>query len=528
MKAELWHHIRELHQDKRLSRRAIARRLGIHRRTVRKALNIPCPGPETRPRRGSIIDPYRGWLLGKLEQYPEITAKRLLEMLRERGYPGKYSTVRTCVAELRPRLKQAYFTLNFPPGECAQVDWGMWKGVDVVGGRRMISFFAMVLCHSRMLYVELFQGQAMEHWLTAHRHAFEAFGGVPRKVMVDNCKTAVITPASGGSDPVFNPTYLEFAGHYGFRPVACTVRRPNEKGRVEQAVGYVKSAFFAGRDPIAPEVLAPALSDWLETQANVRIHGTTRRRPVDLFTEVESEKLLPLPAGPHSCASIRPVMSNNRFRISVDTNRYSVPSRYASQRLGLHLYADRVAVYTPCGTLIADHPRSYGRHQDILNPDHERELALATRHRRDRRLLEHFLALGSAADAYLTALQDRRPDWRSHIRRINALAESYGRDRVARLLTDALEHNAFSSSYILNILEAVGRTPPEPGALHVTRRSDLLDLDLPKPDLTIYTEGTQNDDRPAEESPAETEHDLDDRKPRPRSGRSGTEESIDT
>ena len=492
MNAELWHRIRTLHDDEGLSIRAISRRLEVHRRTVREALRSARPSGSQRARRGSIVDPYRGWLLAKLSQFPELTAVRLFAMLRDQGYQGGYSLVKQCVADLRPRLKPAYLTLHFAPGECAQVDWGVWKALDVPGGRRRLSFFVMVLAHSRMMYAEFSFGQAMEHWLSAHRNAFEFFGGVPENVMVDNCKTAVITPGVSGYAPVFNPAYLDFSRHYGFRISPCNVRRPNEKGRVENGVGYIKTAFLAGREPAPVSALAPALAHWLETTANVRTHGATGRRPVDLFVENEREALGPLPAGPFDCCVTQPVVANNRFRITVDGNRYSVPSQYASRRLQLHTTADRIAVYTPEGALVADHPRCYGRRQDVLDPDHERDLRLRMHHSRDRRRIETFFALGTAAKAYLDGLREKRPNWRGHIDRINALAEIYGRDQVARLLADALEHHAFSSEYVLNILEARKRLRPEPGPLHVTRRKDLLDLKIPKPDLTVYDPRKRN------------------------------------
>ena len=137
--------------------------------------------------------------------------------------------------------------------------------------------------------------------------------------------------------------------------------------------------------------------------------------------------------------------------------------------------------------LLADHPRSYGRKQARLIPEHGRDLILATRHARDKRLLVSFLALGPASEHYLAALQERRPDWRSHLRRINALAEVYGRDETARIVADALEHNAFGSDYVQNILSFRARLRPEPGPLHVTRRQDLLELCLPEPNLDVYT-----------------------------------------
>jgi len=485
MRPQFWQEVHAL-RDEGLSVRAISRRLGVHRRTVRNTLRAVRPLSSEPARRGSIIDPYRGWVLAKLEQYPELTAKRILQMLRDRGYSGGYTTVKDCVAGLRPRLKPAYFTLKFLPGDCAQVDWGVWRGVDVQGGRRRISFFVMVLCYSRMMYVELSMSEASEHWLSAHRNAFSFLGGVPKQVTVDNCKTAVLTPAAGGESTVFNPTYLDFAAHYGFKPVACNVGRPNEKGRVENAVGYVKGSFLAGREPSSLPAMAPTLAEWLETVANVRTHGTTGRRPMDLFAEEERAALLPLPATAHHCAVMQPVVANNRFRVIVDTNRYSVPAAFASQRLTLGRYADRIVLYAKDGTLIADHPRCYHRRQDILKPEHERELILRTRHTRDRRLLERFFTLGSAAEPYLAGLREKRPDWKAHVRRINALGEIHGRDEVARLLADALEHRAFSSEYVLNILQARQRALPEPGPLHVTRRQDLLELDLPEPDLDIY------------------------------------------
>lgn len=485
MQPELWQQILTLHAELH-SVRAVADRLHVHRQTVRRALRSPRPPRRLAAPRGSLIDPYRGWLLAKLQQYPELTAVRLLQMLREQHYEGGYSVVKRCVAELRPRLLPAHFSPEFAPGECAQADWGCWRAVDVPGGRRRLSFFVMVLCHSRMLYAEFFYGEAMEHWLAAHRHALEFFGGAPAKVMVDNCRTAVAQPALGDQPTVFNTQYLDFAGHYGFRPVACTPRRPNQKGRVESAVGYLRTSFLVGREPAAIEALNAALANWRDTVANVRLHSTTGRRPTDLFAEAERAALRPLPAGPHPCTADRAVPVSSRFRVTVDTNLYSVPSSLASRKLSLRLAADRVSLFDEGNVLVADHPRSYGHRQRSVNPEHERELLLRTRHARDQQQLARFLALGSHAEPYLGALRERRPDWRSHLRRINALAEVHGRDQVARLLADACENHAFGAEYVLNILAARQRALPEPGPLHVTRREDLLELDLPEPDLDVY------------------------------------------
>jgi transposase len=486
MRRETWENANRLSAEG-LSIHAIARRLGVHRRTVRKALDSVQP-----PRRGggkprqSLLDPHRGWLLARLSQLPELTSAALHRQLAERGFTGSYSLVKSYVAELRPRSRKAYLSLCFAPGECAQVDWGEWKSLDVGHGKRRLSFFVMVLCHSRMLYAEFFLGQGLEFWLQAHRNAFEAFGGVPERIMVDNCKTAVLNPRRNGEPAQFNPAYEDFARHYGFRITACTPGRPNEKGRVENAVGYIKGDFLAARQDGRPEVLNPALFDWTGRVANQRIHGTTGRRPAELFAEEERNALRPLPAGPHECSTTRIVAANSRFRVHVDDNRYSVPSTMASRKLQVQLLVDRIVVRSLTGELLADHPRCFARKQDIVDPDHERALLAAMHFARDRDRLTHFLALGSDAEAYLAGLREKRPAWRKHVDRINALADIHGRDAIARALSDARSYDAFSADYVHNILEMRNREQPKIGHLHVTRREDLLQLRLPEPDLSIY------------------------------------------
>ena len=485
MDRHTWKQVHDLSAEG-LGMRAIARRLGVHRRTVRAALDAEHPPVRAGSSTGSIIDPYRGWLLARIEQYPELKATVLFRQLQERGYGGGYGLVKQCVAGLRPLTKAAYLTLTLEPGECAQVDWGVWKSIAVPGGHRRLSFFAMVLCHSRMLYAEFFPGESMEYWLQAHRNAFESFGGVPERVMVDNCKTAVLKPRRAGEPAQFNPVYEDFARHYGFGISACNPGRPNEKGRVENAVGYIKGSFLAGRESGLPEVLAPALSDWLANTANERIHGTTGKRPRELFEQTERQALRPLPAGAHDCGSVKTAVADSRFRVIVDDNRYSVPASSASRKVQVHRHAGRIAIRSMDGEMLADHPRNIGRKQEIADPDHERALVLKMRHARDRQRLSDFLTLGSDASGYLDALREKRPAWRSHVDRVNALVEVHGRDTVARALRDATECGAFSAEYIHNILEHRARAMPDPGPLHVTRREDLLDLKLPDPDLDIY------------------------------------------
>ena len=417
---------------------------------------------------------------------------------------ASYTILKDFVRQVRPPHRPAFLTLHFAPGECAQVDWGSAGAVTVGSTRRRLSFFAMVLCYSRMLYVEFTLAQSMEHFLACQEHAFEYFSSCPKAVMVDNLKSAVLSHPAGGP-VIYHPRYLDFARHYGFEIRACNVGAANEKGRVENGVGFVKRNFLSAlqADQFAP--LNPAVRHWLETVANVRLHGHTRKRPIDLF-KLERPALAPLSATPYDVGVNRTITASSQFRVLLDTNRYSVPSAYASRQLIMRVYPDRLVVYHQ-HKLIAEHPRSYDRHRDFLNLDHQSELLQQRKKGREQQLLMLLLRLCPRAEEYYHQLHARRINALHHIRKIVALSEIYGEEPVGRAIEDALQYQAFSCEYIANILEQRARKLPEPGALHLTRREDLLELDLPQPDLSIYEPNDQPDHR---EDP-----DHDEEKPHP-------------
>jgi hypothetical protein len=334
-----------------------------------------------------------------------------------------------------------------------------------------------------MMYVEFTVSQTMEHFLGCHQNAFDFFGAVPKKVMVDNLKSAVLKRIVG-QEPVFNPKYLAFAKHFGFTIAPCNVGRGNEKGRVENAVGYVKKNFLAGLDIPDFSALAPACQNWLDSIANVRVHGQTRQKPLDLFQK-EKPFLNSLPANPFDVASISQIRASSQFRITLDTNHYSVPAEYASNRLTLKAYPDRVCIYSD-GNLIARHARSYDRYQDFEDPDHPKELLRQRRKARDQKIFMRFLALSPRAEQYYRKLELRRMNPHHHVRKIVALSEIYHPDELRRAIEDAFSFEAFSSEYITNLLEQRSRSAPQPQALQLTRREDLLNIKLDQPDLTIY------------------------------------------
>jgi len=479
--------IRALRQEPKLTVSQIARQLQLDKKTVRYWLKHDYH-PALRPGRGSKLDPYKPRIRAWLEAH-DLSAQQVLQRLQAEGLDVRYTLVADYVRLVRPKPVQAFLSLQFAPGECLQVDWGSWGTLPIGSTRRRLSYFVGVLCFSRMLYVEFTLGQGQEHFLQCHDNAFRFFGGVPQSVMVDNCKTAVLSHPVG-QPAQLNPRYLDFANHYGFRIRACNVRKAHEKGRVENAVKFTQLNFLRGLELPPWAALNPAARHWLETIANVRVHGQTHQTPLELFTQ-EKLQLQPLPSHLYDVGTVRSLPVNSRFRVGFETNRYSVPAHLAGSTLVAKIYPERLGFYHQ-DQCVAEHVRSYDRHQDFERPDHARPLLEQRLKAREQQQLHRFLSLCPHAPEYYEQLRQRRLNARHHVQKILALLEIYGADKVIRALQDAHQYQAYSCEYVANILEQRARPLPEPGALHLTRSADLLELDLPEPDLSVYEPNAQS------------------------------------
>jgi transposase len=480
---ETYCQIRLFHQERGLTFSQIADELDLDPETVAKYARLTNFPRRGNPKRPSKLDAFKPMIARWLERHP-YSATQIFQRLREEGYTGGFTIVKTHVRAIRPVRHPAFLSLAFAPGEAAQVDWGFAGYIQLGATRRRLSFFVMVLCHSRMAYLEFTCGEALEHFLSCHRNALEFFGGSPGAILIDNLKTGVLRHLFG-ENTVFHPRYLDFAAHYGFQPRACNVRKANEKGRVEHFVGYTKRNFLAGLElPNSLDAMNVAGRHWLDTIANVREHRETRQSPTQLFAG-EKPVLHPLPPLPADTSVTRMVRVNNRCRIVLDTNRYSVPHLYASQRLTLKVFADRLCLYH-AHNLVASHPRCYERHRDFEDPDHVKDLLDQRRRARDAKWLLSFYALSPQAEYYHRQLITRSLNARIHVNKIVALADIYGAEKVALALDDAIECHAYSSQYIENILQQREHHTPQPGPLHLTRRTDLLELELSPADLSLY------------------------------------------
>lgn len=477
-----WQRIRHLGGEKGLTVPQIAEETGLDPKTVRRWLAMErFEARKPAVRRGKL-DPFKPRILRMLEAHPYTAAQVFAEIRRE-GYGGGRCILQEYVARVRPRKEEAFLSLRFAPGECAQVDWGEAGNVPVGDTRRRLSFFVMVLAHSRMMYLEFTLSQQAEYFLACHRRAFEFFGGVPRKVMVDNLKSAVLSHPPGGA-PAYHPRYLDLARHYGFEPRACNVRSPHEKGLVERAVGYVRDSLLNGLDLSAFPPLNPIARVWMDQTANVRVHRGLGKRPLDLFAE-EKAALRPLPAMPYDPAVDVPATASSQYRVTLDANRYSVPAEYAGRRLLLRKCPDFVRLYHD-GKCIAEHARSHERGRDVVLPEHERELLQRKRGAREQHALARLLRLCPDAETFVKGLQTRAPNPRNEILKTAALADLHGEDALRRAIEDAVELTAFRSEYVANLLHQRAKPLPEAGPLHLTRNEDLLGLTLPPPDISIY------------------------------------------
>src|ERR1700756_4165323 len=365
--------ILELHRQG-LKFAAIARQLGIDRKTVRKntsrGLEPPTYGP--RPRRQKSTDPFLSYLRQRLAAFPGLTAVRLWREMRERGYPGGYTAVKRAVRDIRPE-PIAPFEVRFetPPGEQAQVDLARFEVefVDEPGVTRIVWLFSMVLGYSRLIWARFIIHQDLQSVLRCHIAALEAIGGVPREILYDRMKTAVI-----GDDPdglvIYNRALLDLARHYGCQPRACRPYRAKTKGKVERPFRYIREDFFLGASFRNLEDLNRQLRHWLDTVANPRVHATTRRVVNEAFAE-ERTHLRSLPLTPFRAVLKLERRVSHEGMVSVAGNLYSVPDTTRRRILDIHVFADEIRIFEN-GAVVATHVPLEGRDQTRIDPAHRK------------------------------------------------------------------------------------------------------------------------------------------------------------
>jgi transposase len=484
-----WAEIRRLSHIEGMSQRAIVRRLGCCRLTVKKSLTMEQPPDETkRPARGSILDPYKSKINDLVAKYPELSAVRVLEEIRKgpNGYPGKVTLVRQYVGQIRPRRARVYQEVFYEPAQAMQVDWGTCGRIVIGGTTRTVSVFVAVLCYSRLCYIEFCLSQRKSEFYRSLVHAIEFFGGSPRQIIFDNLKAAVLN--GSGRYACLHPEFLSLCGHFYLEPIACTRRDPESKGVVEAKVRYVKRNALPGRDEelIEFENYVQLARTWRDEVANVRLHQTTKERPVDRFAK-ERELLRPLPSLAFDTDEIVTAFVNSHARIHFDGNRYSVPPQLARKTVVLRANRDHLRVISQ-GEQVACHARCYDRNQLIRLPDHELE-ALKMRSRvRAHDLEKAFDALGEEARKFHLELRRQPLKTTVHLRRLLNLVRLYGRRDVIAAVTLANEYHTYDAAYVETIVQQQRRQRelPSPTLVRPKREELIEETDLEEPDPATY------------------------------------------
>lgn len=428
---ELLSRARHLLEVERLSRRQIARSLGIARKTVNRLLGPPQP-TELRPR-PTLLGPYARLVAEWYQQHPRLRASQILQRLRSHGYAGGYTMVKLATREYRIKRRRAFHELIFLPGEEAQVDWMHCRQTFGV-----LYGFVYLLSWSRYLFVRFFPRCSMEFFLQGHLDAFAEIGGLARRHRYDNLKSVVITRYPL---PKFNAQFLDFARHYRFSVHPCTPGRPNEKGRVERAIRdlneFIRAETFTGADDLQRKTAL-----W-RCERNAREHRSTGRTPAAMLAE---ENLQPLPRIAYQPYRIVNAEVSSTGFVSFENNRYSVP--LAAGTCQIQVYPTRLQILLPGGKSVV-HERCFGRNHKAEHPLHRERLLSITPHFKLQRV--HQLMCGLDPDLARFLANTATPAHEAALVLFRLLKKTT-RPLLVAAVREAVRANVYKLEYLLDLL----------------------------------------------------------------------------
>jgi transposase len=453
----------------------IAKQLHVHYETVARVLaqaGLPPHGP---PARTSKIDPYLPFIRETLAKFPTLTASRLHGMVCERGYRGGQSHFRAVVACHRPRPPaEAYLRLRTLPGEQAQVDWGHFGHLVIGRARRSLMAFVAVLSFSRQIFLRFFFDARTENFLRGHVGAFGAWQGLPRVILYDNLRSAVLE--RHGDAIRFNPALLDFAAHYRFEPRPVAVARGNEKGRVERAIRFVRDSFFAARKFADLDDLNTQADTWCNGLAADRrcpdqVVGTVR----DAFAE-ESAHLLRLPDNPYPVFERVAVSVGKTPYVRFDLNDYSVP--HTQVRKTLTVVADPKRVRILDGQeVLANYLRSYGKGERIEDPDHIQALVDQKREAHRHRATDHLAMAAPASQTLLVRAAERGDNLGAITIGLMRLLRRYGAAELQAATVEALDRGVPHPNAVRLALERRRENRRQPPPVNLILPAHVRDRD---------------------------------------------------
>lgn len=479
----------------------IARQLGIHHNVVNRVLSQAGMPKLERADRPSMIDPYLAFIAETLAQFPKLTAARLYEMVRERGYPGGPDHFRHQVACYRPRRQpEAFLRLKTLPGEQGQVDWGHFGKLRIGTAEHTLMAFVAVLSYSRRAFVRFYLDAKMANFLRGHEAAFRAWNGLPRVLLYDNLKSAVLERQ--GQAIRFHPTLLEFAAHYRFEPRPVAVARGNEKGRVERMIRTVRERFFAGRRWRDIEDLNAQAEAWCAAWALDR--PCPEDRSISVRQAFAQESLLPLPEVAYPTDERVEVQIGKTPYARFECNDYSVPHTQVQRTLTVLASPTEVRIVDG-GEPIARHRRSYDRGQQIEDPRHLEALVQRKRQARRHRGQDRLARATPASRDLLVQAGERGDNLGTITAALLRLLEAYGAEELQAAITESLAQGVPHPNAVRMALERRReqrhQPPPLPIRLSQERAKDLV---VRPHSLADYDPEQRLSDEP--EEPTQDEH----------------------
>jgi len=495
-KVEDYEKIRKAYHIEGLSIREISRRYKHGRKLIRKALENVAPGPYQiiQPRNDGILGSYQERILALLKESEQLPRKQrytghtVYKILEKEGYVGCEGSVHNYISRTKKKLQggKAYLPLEFDTGQDAQVDWG--EAVVIMEGVQIkVQFFVMRLNYSRVRFVKAYPFQKQEAFLEAHESGFHFNGGVPHRITYDNLKTAVFKILEGHNRQE-QEAFKAFRSYYLFDSRYCTPAQGHEKGGVESDVGYAQRNFFS---PIlrvdSYEELNQLLLECSLNDVNRHIRG--QEKPVVELWELDKAHLLPLPKQDYPACITRPVKANPYSQAVYETNRYSVPHTYAGRQLVLRAYPFKIEILS-LESIIATHPRCFGREQDVFDPMHYITLL-------EQRpgAFEHAIPVRQwrkkwpvSYERLLRTLQENKPEGQGVREFISILKlhQTYALGMVEKAVDAAVSSGMMGLDGVMYQIQMLAMVTPQIAPLDLSKLPQLLNIGCQPVNLNIY------------------------------------------
>ena len=448
-----------LYHGRGWSIRKISRELGVSRRRIRRVLGSKSILRDTTPegriqpkkRRPGKLDPYKKYIGELLEKYPDITGQRIYELIREKGFDGEITILRYYLKEVREVVsKTPIMMVETDPGQLAAHDWSDYNiTFTSTGETERVTFFSYILCYSRRQYMDVVDDKTQRTLFRELIAAFIYLDGVPLELRGDNQKACVDRWEMGR--PVYNRNYLEFATHYRFRPVTITPGNPQENLKIERPFYYFEQSFLKGRQFRDHEDLRRQLRKWLCEVNDQRIHGTTRRKPIEMYQE-ELAYLQRLPAHHYDTSLVTHLTVNQESCVQWKGYHYVVPRQYMYEVCAVRITEKEMEVYSLAGEKIATHPLAEkGRKERYVGQPQK------TSKKRDVPIADVIRRLKGFApemeDSIEQVKRHKLSSWGYHLRRLLALKAIYHIDDILLAVRRAQQYKVFDAATIEGFLE---------------------------------------------------------------------------